>query len=148
MNERVVEARPDKAPSGSVLAGLLATAHQLETRLETALAGVGLSFAKVGVLKALAEVKEPLALSQLAERNQCVRSNITQLVDRLEADGLVRRVDDPSDRRIVRAALTSAGRKSYTQGVGIVEALERDVAGALSQADAAALGRAFAQLRS
>ena len=30
---------------------------------------------------------EPLPLSQLAERCSCVRSNITQLVDRLEADG-------------------------------------------------------------
>lgn len=146
MNKETVELRPGQGPSGSVLGSFLATAHQLENRLEAALAAVGLSFAKLGVLKALAEANEPMALSQLAERNQCVRSNITQLVDRLEADGLVRRVDDLSDRRVVRASLTSAGRQSYTQGVGIVGALEREVASALSQADAAALGRALGRL--
>ena len=35
----------------------------------------------------------------LAERLTCAKSNVTQLVDRLEADGLVRRKLDPSDRR-------------------------------------------------
>jgi DNA-binding MarR family transcriptional regulator len=36
----------------------------------------------------------------------CVRSNITQLIDRMQAEGLVRRIPDPQDRRSVRAALT------------------------------------------
>jgi DNA-binding MarR family transcriptional regulator len=141
-----MQARTERQASGSVLASLLAVAHQLENRLETALARTGLSLAKLGVLRALAEVKEPMALSQLAERNQCVRSNITQLVDRLEVDGLVRRVDDASDRRIVRAVLTPAGRRSYTQGAEIVDAMEREVAGVLSPVDAAALGRAVGRL--
>ena len=50
-------------------------------------------------------------LSELASRMICVRSNITQLMGRLEADGLVQREEDPHDRRCVRATLTPLGRE-------------------------------------
>jgi DNA-binding MarR family transcriptional regulator len=39
----------------------------------------------------------------------CVKSTITRLVDRLEADGLVLRTPDPSDRRAQRLLLTARG---------------------------------------
>jgi DNA-binding MarR family transcriptional regulator len=35
--------------------------------------------------------------------------DVTRLLDRLEASGLVRRERDPADRRVVRAAVTAAG---------------------------------------
>jgi hypothetical protein len=63
--------------------------------------------AKFGALTHLVRAGEPLSLANAPRGMTCVRSNITQLVDRLEADGLVRRVDDPTDRRGVRAADTS-----------------------------------------
>jgi len=129
-----------------VMTRLLEVAHRLEARVEAALGAVGLSLAKFGVLKALAEAGDSLPLSQLAQRIQCVRSNITQLVDRLEADGLVRRLDDPDDRRVVRAALTQAGRDSFGEGIRIVAAQERAVTEALGQSDAAALNGALRQL--
>jgi len=50
-----------------------------------------------------------MSLSDLADNQHCVRSNITQLVDRLEQDGLVRRRHDPADRRGVLAELTPPG---------------------------------------
>jgi DNA-binding MarR family transcriptional regulator len=39
----------------------------------------------------------------------CVKSTITRLVDRLEADGLVLRTPDPDDRRAQRLLLTARG---------------------------------------
>jgi DNA-binding MarR family transcriptional regulator len=54
----------------------------------------------------------------------CVRSNMTQLIDRLEADKLVRRVDDPGDRRSIRAELTKEGRERYAEVLKIVEQTE------------------------
>jgi DNA-binding MarR family transcriptional regulator len=39
----------------------------------------------------------------------CVKSTITRLVDRLEANGLVQRLPDPEDRRAQRITLTSTG---------------------------------------
>ena len=76
-------------PAQSVLSVLLQVARTLEGRVEGELARRDLSGAKANTLELLAEAKEPLPLSELAQQNACVRSNITQLVDRLEADGLV-----------------------------------------------------------
>jgi DNA-binding MarR family transcriptional regulator len=50
-----------------------------------------------------------MTLGQLAESQNLVPRTVTGLVDKLERDGLVRRVPDPSDRRSVRAQLTKAG---------------------------------------
>lgn len=130
----------------SVLGRLIGTADALKRRTETALTTAGLSMAKVSVLQILVDADEPIALSDLAERNQCVRSNITQLVDRLEKDGLVRRIFDAGDRRIRRAELTPAGRQAHAAGVRILEMQERQLTDALSTADRAALTRAIQRL--
>ncbi len=95
---------------GGLMFTLIEKGGQLQGRLEEALGGVGLSLAKHGVLATLVEEGAPMALSELAARQKCVRSNITQLVDRLEGDGLVRREPDPADRRSIRAVLTDEGR--------------------------------------
>ena len=74
--------------------GLFAVLHAssvLESRVEARLSEVGLSLAKLAALHRLTEAGESLPLGQLAERLSCVKSNVTQLVDRLEADGLVSR---------------------------------------------------------
>lgn len=100
-----------------LLSSVLHVAELVQHRLEAALAPTGLSLAKLGALRHLAEAEEPLPLGQLAERIACVKSNVTQLIDRLEADGLVRRVPDPGDRRSVRAAITDLGRERYQAGM-------------------------------
>src|ERR1700741_5114123 len=92
------------------LQSVLHAAHAVEAEVEAKLSAIGLSGAKFAALAALSEAAESLALSQLAERLSCVKSNITQLVDRLEADGLVARESDARDRRTRLAALTAAGR--------------------------------------
>src|SRR4051794_38292484 len=76
---------------------LLEAAHALEARVEAALDKAELSSPKFSVLNALVSAGEPLSLSELASRLSCVRSNMTQLVDRLESEGLVRRVSDAAD---------------------------------------------------
>ena len=62
---------------------LLEAARRVQERLEGALEAIGLSMAKYAALVALVAAREPLTLSELAGRLRCVRSNITQLVDRL-----------------------------------------------------------------
>ncbi|MDQ2951586.1 MAG: MarR family transcriptional regulator, partial [Chloroflexota bacterium] len=48
---------------------------------------------------------------QLAQQSKISPSTITEIVEGLETDGLVRRESDPSDRRAVRVALTAEGRR-------------------------------------
>src|SRR6185295_3451122 len=95
-------------PASSGLLPLLlragtAVAEQLEQSLE---------LAKLRALEQLDAAPEGLPLGHLAERLCCVKSNVTQLVDRLESDGFVRRVPQPSDRRCVVATITERGRAS------------------------------------
>src|SRR5216683_4947280 len=63
--------------------------------------------------KALHElnVEPPISMRELAERLKSDPSNVTGLIDRLEARGLVERRPDPNDRRIKGLALTAAGAK-------------------------------------
>jgi DNA-binding MarR family transcriptional regulator len=63
--------------------------------------------------KALHElnVDPPISMRELADRLKSDPSNVTGLVDRLEARGLVERRPDSNDRRIKGLALTSAGAR-------------------------------------
>ena len=101
----------------TLLTSVMHVAGHVQERLELALEPTSLSLAKLGALRHLAEADAPLPLGQLAERIACVKSNVTQLVDRLEAEGLVKRVPDPDDRRSVRASITEEGLTRYRSGM-------------------------------
>ena len=127
----------------SIAFALMHAGHRVEARLEEALAGVGLSGAKHAALSFLVAQDHPLSLSELAEKLTCVRSNVTQLVDRLEADGLVKRIDDPADRRAVRAEVTRRGREQQVAGARVVNVVLQAVAKELSVVDPLVLKRAL-----
>src|SRR5207244_13041536 len=119
--------------------GLFAVLHAsgvLENRVEAKLTEIGLSLAKLAALRRLTEAGESLPLGQLAERLSCVKSNITQLVDRLEADGFVTRKPDPRDRRTRLAVLTSAGRKACREGTRVQQEAERHLVTTLTADEA------------
>jgi DNA-binding MarR family transcriptional regulator len=59
----------------------------------------------------LLQLGDPVPMGQLAERLDCDPSNITGMVDRLHARGLLERQADEADRRVKHLALTSAGRQ-------------------------------------
>jgi DNA-binding MarR family transcriptional regulator len=128
------------------LLALLHAAHSAEAEIEARLDGIGLSIAKLMALQALADAGEPVPLGQLAQRLSCVKSNITQLVDRLEADGLVARRPDARDRRTKLAALTPAGRKACDQGAKARREAERALLARLSADEARQLGALVAKV--
>jgi DNA-binding MarR family transcriptional regulator len=114
--------------------------------VEAKLAAIGLSLAKLAALTAIRDAGESLPLSQLAGRLSCVKSNITQLIDRLEADGLVSRTADPHDRRSRLAVLTAAGRKACEAGTRVQQQAERTLLGELSGAERRQLAALMAKL--
>jgi DNA-binding MarR family transcriptional regulator len=129
-----------------VMWSLMQAAQAIEARLESALAEVDLSGPKLAALTHLVEAGQPVPLGELAAQCACVRSNITQLVDRLEAERLVRRVDDPADRRSLRAAVTPLGRQRQALGAKKVAAVRRKMGKALSAINHASLKRALSGL--
>ncbi len=128
------------APANTMF-GLLHVARALEERLEGTLGEVQLTMTKLSVLSALVRRGEPLTLSDLAIQVACVRSNMTQVVDRLEADGLVRRVADASDRRIVRAALTPLGAERQAAGEERLARVQSEFSASVSPTDREAIDR-------
>ena len=72
----------------------------------------GLSEGRLHVLFQLAAAPgHQLPLGELAEQLEVTPRNVTGLIDHLERDGFVERVDDPDDRRSIYARLTPAGGK-------------------------------------
>jgi len=72
----------------------------------------GLSEGRLHVLFTLASAPDhQLPLGELADQLDVTPRNVTGLIDHLERDGLVTRVDDPDDRRQTYARLTLAGGK-------------------------------------
>ena len=129
--------------NNAIASALVQAAHRVESRLEEALAGVGLSIAKFETLSVLVSQDRPISLSELAAKLVCVKSNVTQLVDRLETEGLVKRANDPADRRAVRAEVTALGRKRQAAGTPVVNAVLQDVANKLAAVDSQKLKRAL-----
>jgi len=130
------------------LLSILHTAHAAQSEVESKLNAIGLSLAKLLALKALSDAGESLPLGQLAERLSCVKSNITQLVDRLEADGWVARKADPRDRRTKLAVLTTAGRKACQEGSRVQQETERGLLKRLTRDEAQQLAALLAKMGS
>ncbi|MEU3982906.1 MarR family transcriptional regulator [Streptomyces sp. NPDC026672] len=59
--------------------------------------------------KMLSLLRRPMSMRGLAELMGCDASNVTGIVDRLEARDLVRRETDQNDRRIKNVAVTEQG---------------------------------------
>jgi DNA-binding MarR family transcriptional regulator len=72
---------------------------------------------------------------------------MTQLVDRLEAEGFVRRVDDPNDRRSVLAMVTQLGQERQAAGAAELAQVSDRFAATLAPDDRAALAKVLAALK-
>ena len=138
-------------PPGSLCAftyHLVHAAQDVETRVEHALEEGGLSLAKMKLLRHLNSCKEAIPLGALAEKNSCVKSNVTQLMDRMEGEGLVRRIPDPDDRRSVRAQITPEGRRKYEAAAKRLALAETEVMASFSAAERQQLIEFLERLRS
>jgi MarR family transcriptional regulator, organic hydroperoxide resistance regulator len=78
--------------------------------VERDLAAHDLSVARYAIMRLLSG-KESVTVGWIAEKHFSRLSNITSMIDRLVRDGMVARLSDSSDRRIVRVKLTPAGEK-------------------------------------
>jgi DNA-binding MarR family transcriptional regulator len=86
-------------------------------------------YPKMGILTTI-QRNGPLPLSAIAQLNSYSRQNLTTLTDRLEADGLVRRVPSASDRRVINLELTDTGREYISAHYKrIAQALMDELAG-------------------
>lgn len=88
----------------------MAVARRIRHTHMSALEPFGLNPSQSRALHVLAREGKPMRLRSLADSLRIVARSATDVVDSLEAAGLVTREDDPADRRAVLVALTDAGR--------------------------------------
>ena len=118
-----------------LVALLITSGRHAEARLDAALEEVRLTFSKWRALDTLVKAEAAIALKELTGELQCVKSNITQIADKLEADGMARRVPDPDDRRGTRIELTTDGRKAHQAGLQALRDTTTELFTSLSEAD-------------
>ena len=90
---------------------LLRTTRQVENHLREYLrVNHAVTLPRFDVMAALYRAGEAMQMSALSRQLLVSNGNATAVVERLEKDGLARRVQGQSDRRVVTVALTDKGR--------------------------------------
>ena len=102
----------DVADSMAVVTSVMRVQQLLLARMEATLRPHGLTFARYEVLMLLSFSRAgALPLGKIGARLQVHPASVTNAIDRLQADGLVRRDPDRLDRRRTLARLTPLGRR-------------------------------------
>ncbi len=95
----------------------------------------------------LDRVPDGLKMGELSRRMMVTGGNVTGLADALESEGLVAREPDPTDRRVQRVRLTSAGRRAFRVMAADHERWIVDLFSGLNKTDKARLSDTLAQLK-
>jgi len=128
--------------------GLMRTADLLRRLLEQALEPKGITAQQFNVLRILRGARpEPLPTLEIAERMIERTPGITGLLDRLEAKKLVRRDRCESDRRQVLCSITAAGLELLRGVDAIVNDVESQSLGRLSDVQTRQLIRLLDAIR-
>ena len=103
----------DESSSGNAVFTAILRSHQmLMHQVDEVMKGHGLTFARYEVLSWLAaEPGSALALSWISEVLRIPQATVTNLIDRLVADDLVRRVPHPTDARTTLAEITDRAQR-------------------------------------
>ena len=88
-----------------------------------------------------------LTMSELSRRLMVTGGNVTGITDMLEAEGLVARVDHPTDRRAYTVKLTSAGRRVFARMAAAHERWIVDLLAGLETAEQEQIYRVLARLK-
>ncbi|HEY9558699.1 MAG TPA: MarR family transcriptional regulator [Acidimicrobiales bacterium] len=149
----IAEARrhwDDRWPAGRAMAAAtsIMRAQQIVlARVDEALKPFGLTFARYEALVLLTFSRSgSLPLGKMGERLMIHPTSVTNIVDRLEGQGLVRRVQHPTDRRTTLCEITDDGRAIVEKATAAVCAVDVGVGG-LSDRDTDQLTKVLSKLR-
>jgi len=113
--------------------------HRIQKRhLEQS--SLGITPAQSRLLRTLAHFGSPPRMADLADRLEVVPRAVTTLVDGLEASGKVRRVPDPTNRRVIRIEVTDEGRAALRALRGARRAAAEEILAPLTDEQREILG--------
>lgn len=141
--------RPDLDPSPvAVLGRLHRISARLQRRIETWLDPLGLTWESFSLILTLRRSGAPFALrpTDLYRESLLTSGAITNRIDRVERQGLVRRRQDPNDGRVMVVELTAAGRRLADKAAAIHFRALAETFNGLSRQDTAQLNASLARL--
>ena len=113
-------------PSGAMAAvtSVMRVQQILQSTVDAALKPHGLTFARYEALVLLTFSRTGrLPMRVMGERLQLHPTSVTNIVDRLQADDLVRRIPHPTDRRATLVEITEAGSALMERATAAVTAV-------------------------
>ncbi|HVV09060.1 MarR family transcriptional regulator [Amycolatopsis sp.] len=119
-------------PSGTMAAvtGLMRVQQIIQSAVDGALKPHGLTFARYEALVLLTFARRSsLPMRVMGERLQLHPTSVTNIVDRLERDGLVKRVPHPTDRRTTLVEITDDGRARHVEATKAVTSIDFGLVG-------------------
>jgi DNA-binding MarR family transcriptional regulator len=91
---------------------------------------------RLGILLALAD-QDGVIMSKLGQRLFLEKSTMTGVIDKMEADGLVERKSDRTDRRALRISLTPKAKRLNEKIFRIIDRAYQELSGDLTPEDVA-----------
>lgn len=129
--------RPAEGPPQVPALGreLALTAKAVRAWVDDAFGRHGSSLANWILLQNAAGTDDPPSQRELAEKMSIGGATLVRHLDRLEADGLVRRDTDPRDRRVTRISLTPLGEEHFAELATIARGVDRELRGLITERD-------------
>jgi DNA-binding MarR family transcriptional regulator len=90
---------------------------------------------------------EGLKMNELSRLLMVTGGNVTAIVDQLEKEGLVERLDEPDDRRAFRIRLTRSGERGFTEMARAHEAWVVELLAGMNRRDQDELLRLLAKVK-
>jgi DNA-binding MarR family transcriptional regulator len=137
----------DVVPAMAAATSIMRAQQLVLASVDAALRPVGLTFARFEALRLLAFTRAgELPLGKIGERLMVHPTSVTNIVDRLESDGLVERRPHPDDRRTTLAGITADGRTLVDQATVLLDDIRYGLA-ALDLDDLTTLTEIIRRLR-
>lgn len=149
LQDEIKQSRPFRSLEEEVMLGLARTADALGRATEDVLKAAGLTGTQYNVLRILRGAGSAgLSCGEVAGRMITRDPDLTRLLDRLEARGLVTRARDGEDRRVVTTRITQRGLDLLAQLDEPVQAQNRKTVGHLGEQKLRALAQLLDEARS
>ena len=121
LQHEIRQTRPFASPEQEAHLSIVRTAGLLDDAMEQVLRPAGITMAQYNVLRILRGAEpDGLCRNEVRDRMLTRMPDMTRLLDRMEAAGLVRRTRSAEDRRMVGTHITE-------QGLELLAALDADI---------------------
>jgi DNA-binding MarR family transcriptional regulator len=147
--DREFNARRDDHSALRIWLRLLTCTQLIERRVRSGLREeFATTLPRFDLMAQLERHRPGLKMNELSRMLMVTGGNVTTIVDQLEKEGLVERLDEPADRRAFRIRLTPAGRKTFAEMARAHEEWVVELLSGLSRREQDELLKLLAKLKS